>query len=53
MRITNALFKQHKGWLQKLKWKIQGRRKIYDDGIAKSLESQNLEIKDATVEFGL
>jgi predicted GNAT family acetyltransferase len=47
MRLTNILLKQHNGWLQKLKWKIQGKRNIYETGIAASLQKRGIAVRDA------
>lgn len=53
MRITNVLLKQHRGWLMKIKWKIQGKRVVIDTGVVKSLEANNIFARDAATLFGV
>lgn len=47
MRLTNVLLKQHNGWLQKLKWKIQGKRNILETGVASNLQKRGIAVRDA------
>lgn len=48
MRLTNILLKQHNGWLQKIKWKIQGKRNILDTGVITKLQKRGIVVSDAT-----
>ena len=47
MRLTNCLLKQHNGWLQKLKWKIQGKRTILQTGVDMKLQQRGIAVRDA------
>lgn len=37
----------------KLKWRIQGKRSLIETGAQKSLEANNIVVKDAAVLFGM